>query len=148
MIPNTGISDHCVSILDEDTICAVSTPPGVGGIAVIRVSGKKAIPVTDMIFRPKGKGGDLSHRSSHTLAYGEIYDGAGEVLDEVVVSLFRAPHSYTGEDTVEISCHGSVYIARRIIERLIDSGCRGAAPGEFTRRLLPTVASIFLRPKQ
>ena len=66
MIPNTGISDHCVSILDEDTICAVSTPPGVGGIAVIRVSGKKAIPVTDMIFRPKGKGGDLSHRSSHT----------------------------------------------------------------------------------
>ena len=134
MIPNTGISDHCVSILDEDTICAVSTPPGVGGIAVIRVSGKKAIPVTDMIFRPKGKGGDLSHRSSHTLAYGEIYDGAGEVLDEVVVSLFRAPHSYTGEDTVEISCHGSVYIARRIIERLIDSGCRGAVPGEFTRR--------------
>ena len=98
------------------------------------MSGKKAIPVTDMIFRPKGKGGDLSHRSSHTLAYGEIYDGAGEVLDEVVVSLFRAPHSYTGEDTVEISCHGSAYIARRIIERLIDSGCRGAAPGEFTRR--------------
>ena len=134
MIPNTGISDHCVSILDEDTICAVSTPPGVGGIAVIRVSGKKAMPVTDMIFRPKGKGGNLSHRSSHTLAYGEIYDGAGEVLDEVVVSLFRAPHSYTGEDTVEISCHGSAYIARRIIERLIDSGCRGAAPGEFTRR--------------
>lgn len=87
-----------------------------------------------MIFRPKGKGGNLSHRSSHTLAYGEIYDGAGEVLDEVVVSLFRAPHSYTGEDTVEISCHGSAYIARRIIERLIDSGCRGAAPGEFTRR--------------
>ncbi len=134
MIPNTGISDHYVSIFDEDTICAVSTPPGVGGIAVIRVSGKKAIPVTDTIFRPKGKGGDLSQRSSHTLAYGEIYDGAGEVLDEVVVSLFRAPHSYTGEDTVEISCHGSVYIARRIIERLIDSGCRGAAPGEFTRR--------------
>ena len=94
MIPNTGISGHCVSILDEDTICAVSTPPGVGGIAVIRVSGKKAMPVTDMIFRPKGKGGNLSHRSSHTLAYGEIYDGAGEGSFHPFLRLFQYSTGY------------------------------------------------------
>lgn len=134
MIPNTGISDTRSSYLPQDTICAVSTPPGVGGIAVIRVSGDKAVDIVDTLFRPNGHGLPLSQRRTHTLAYGEIYSHEGELLDQVVVSLFRAPHSYTGEDTVEISCHGSTYIAQHITQALIHSGCRGAAPGEFTRR--------------
>ncbi|MCD7710868.1 MAG: tRNA uridine-5-carboxymethylaminomethyl(34) synthesis GTPase MnmE [Porphyromonadaceae bacterium] len=120
--------------MSDDTICALSTPPGVGGIAVIRISGKEAFTATETIFKPLGNSLPLSRRPSHTLAYGEIYGQDGAVLDQVVVSIFKAPHSYTGEDTVEISCHGSPYIVRKIIERLIESGCRVAAPGEFTRR--------------
>lgn len=118
----------------NDTICAVSTAAGVGGIAVIRVSGVEAVSITEKLFRSMGKGTPLLARKPNTLAYGEICDEAGEVIDQVVVSLFRAPHSFTGEDTVEISCHGSLYIRQRIVELLIRSGCRGAGPGEFTRR--------------
>ena len=134
MTPNTGTSDLRTPYIPEDTICAVSTPPGVGGIAVIRVSGDKAITIVDKLFHPKGHATPLSQRATHTLAFGEIYGQEGDLLDQVVVSLFRAPHSYTGEDTVEISCHGSTYIAQHIIQALIHGGCRGAAPGEFTRR--------------
>ena len=134
MTPNTGTSDLRTPYMPEDTICAVSTPPGVGGIAVIRVSGDKAITIVDKLFHPKGHATPLSQRATHTLAFGEIYGQEGDLLDQVVVSLFRTPHSYTGEDTVEISCHGSTYIAQHIIQALIHGGCRGAAPGEFTRR--------------
>ena len=134
MTPDTGIFDTFSTSLPQDTICAVSTPPGVGGIAVIRVSGPKAVDIVDTLFRPNGQGAPLSQRRTHTLAYGEIYSHEGALLDQVVVALFRAPHSYTGQDTVEISCHGSTYIAQQIILALIHSGCRGAGPGEFTRR--------------
>ena len=116
---------------DGDTICAVSTPHGTGGIAVIRVSGKGAVAVCSGLFVPKGA--PLAERASHTLAYGSVVDG-GRVIDEVVVSLFRAPHSFTGEDVVEISCHGSLFIQQEIMQALIKKGCRTASAGEFTQR--------------
>ena len=116
---------------DGDTICAVSTPHGMGGIAVIRVSGREAVALCSELFNPKGA--PLSERASHTLAYGSIVDD-GRVIDEVVVSLFRAPHSFTGEDVVEISCHGSLFIQQEILQTLIAKGCRTASAGEFTQR--------------
>lgn len=111
----------------QDTICATATATG-GAIAVIRVSGPRAIEITDRIFSK-----ELKNAPAYTLHFGEIRDGE-ELVDEVLVSVFRAPRSYAGEDGVEISCHGSTYIARRIVQTLIKNGARQADPGEFTKR--------------
>lgn len=117
----------------QDTICAVSTAPGTGGIAVIRVSGPQAIEISDRIFTPVTAGKDLPSRKAYTLTFGSIRSG-DEAIDDVLVALFRAPHSFTGEDTVEITCHGSLYIQQQILQLLIAGGCRAALPGEFTQR--------------
>lgn len=116
----------------EDTICAPATPAG-GAISVIRISGKRAVEIADSLFKPKS-GKSLAQRAAGTVAFGDILDEEGETLDEVLVTLFRAPHSYTGEDSVEISCHGSAYIVSRLLQSLIAKGCRMARPGEFTQR--------------
>lgn len=113
-----------------DTICAISTPYGCGGIAVVRISGDKAIALTDSLFRGKTS---LLTASAGTFCFGRIKRG-DEVLDEVVVSIYRAPHSFTGEDVVEISCHGSLYIQQELLRWLIEAGCRMAKAGEFTQR--------------
>ncbi|HOY50321.1 MAG TPA: tRNA uridine-5-carboxymethylaminomethyl(34) synthesis GTPase MnmE [Prolixibacteraceae bacterium] len=118
---------------DTSTICAISTPPGSGGMAVIRLSGPEALPVAESVFRSHARGVSLSGEPARTLHVGWITDGSREI-DEVVVALFRGLHSYTGEDVVEISCHGSLYIQQRILELLISRGARIAAPGEFTQR--------------
>ena len=116
----------------EDTICAPATPAG-GAISMIRISGAKAIEIAGSLFTPKS-GESLAQRAAGTVAFGDISDAEGETLDEVLVTLFRAPHSYTGEDSVEISCHGSAYIVSRLLQSLIAKGCRMARPGEFTQR--------------
>lgn len=116
-----------------DTICAISTAPGVGGIAVIRISGPQAIAITDKIFKNK-KGTSLQQQPTHTTKYGTIYAPNGEIVDDVVLTLFKAPHSFTGDDTIEISCHGSQYIQQTLLNLLIKEGCRMAMPGEYTRR--------------
>lgn len=115
------------------TICAISTAYGTGGIAVIRVSGPEAITIADSLFRGRTRLCDAPGGSVH---FGRICKGLadGEVLDEVLCSVFRSPHSFTGEDTVEIACHGSLYIQQEMLGWLIDAGCRAAEPGEFTRR--------------
>ncbi len=115
----------------EDTITAIITPPGVGAISVIRVSGKDSISAVDRIFSGTSS---LSKAPTHSLKYGKIVTAEGEILDDVVVSVFRSPHSYTGEDSVEISCHGNPNITRRITELLYDLGIKNAEPGEFTKR--------------
>ena len=117
---------------DVSTICALSTAPGVGGIAVIRVSGSEAFAVVNKIFQPTN-GIPVTEQAAYTLSYGKIMKG-NEVLDEIVVGVFRSPHSFTGEDTVEISCHGSTYIQHEILQLLILNGCRLARSGEFTQR--------------
>lgn len=116
----------------HNTICAIATAPG-GAIGIIRLAGEKAIAVTERIFTPAG-GKPLRERKAHSLTFGKIHNEAGEIIDEVLVSLFRAPHSYTGEEAVEISCHGSRFILQTILQMLIDGGCRLAEPGEFTQR--------------
>ena len=122
---------------NENTICAVATGRG-GAIGVVRVSGRDAVTITDRIFRPSGSNkATLAERDAYTVTYGHIYDDNGETVDDVLVSLFRAPHSYTGEDSTEISCHGSEYILQRVLRLLIDNGCRMAEPGEFTRSTPP-----------
>ena len=121
---------------NENTICAVATGRG-GAIGVVRVSGRDAVTITDRIFRPSGSNkATLAERDAYTVTYGHIYDDNGETVDDVLVNLFRAPHSYTGDDSTEISCHGSEYILQRVLRLLIDNGCRMAEPGEFTRRAL------------
>ncbi|MGM9865192.1 MAG: tRNA uridine-5-carboxymethylaminomethyl(34) synthesis GTPase MnmE [Muribaculaceae bacterium] len=119
-----------VSTTDNDTICAVSTPHGVGGIAVIRISGPKAIEVTAALW----KGKNLQNVPSHTAHLGIVKDHEGEFLDQAVATVFRAPHSFTGEDVVELSVHGSLYVQQRLVEALCHSGARLAEAGEFTRR--------------
>ena len=116
----------------DDTICAIATAQG-GAIGTIRVSGKEAISITDKIFTPAG-GAPLSERKPYTLTFGHIMSENGEIVDEVLVSLFRGPHSYTGEDSTEISCHGSSYILQQVMQLLVKNGCRSAGPGEFTQR--------------
>ncbi len=116
----------------KDTICALATPQG-GAINVIRVSGPNAISIADKIFVPR-KGASLAARKSHTVAYGDICTTPGEVLDEVLVTIMRAPHSYTGEESVEISCHASPYITRQLLLALFEHGARQADAGEFTMR--------------
>lgn len=114
----------------NDTICAISTPAGVGGIAVIRVSGPDAIAVTSKIWKGKG----LDKVNSHTVHYGSITDCDGNIVDEGVATVFRAPRSFTGEDVVELSVHGSLYVQQTVVDALITAGARLAERGEFTRR--------------
>lgn len=116
----------------EDTIVALATPSGAGAIAVIRVSGKDAIAVVSPLFKSV-RGKDLSGQKSHTIHLGHIVDGE-RTMDEVLVSIFKGPNSYTGENVVEISCHGSPYIQQQIIQLLLRNGCRMASAGEFTLR--------------
>lgn len=116
----------------DDTICAIATAQG-GAIGTIRVSGKDAITITDRIFSPINEA-PLAGRKAYTLTFGHIIGNEGEIVDEVLVSLFRGPHSYTGEDSTEISCHGSSYILQQVMQLLIKNGCRAAGPGEFTQR--------------
>ncbi|MFH2054948.1 MAG: tRNA uridine-5-carboxymethylaminomethyl(34) synthesis GTPase MnmE [bacterium] len=115
----------------DDAIVAISTPPGVGGIGVIRISGKQAFTIAARLVREPL---DISQVDSHTLHFCHIAGGSGELLDEVVLSIFKSPRSYTGEDVVEISAHGNPLLLRRIVELAIDFGARQAQPGEFTLR--------------
>lgn len=113
-----------------DTICAVSTPQGRGGIAVIRVSGPQALDIVQRCWQGK----PLADMATHTVHLGNMVDHAGELLDQAVLTIFRAPNSFTGEDVVELTCHGSTWIQQQVIHALIDAGCRHAMAGEFTRR--------------
>jgi tRNA modification GTPase len=115
----------------EDTITAIATPSGAGAISVIRVSGPDSIAAADTIFKGKSR---LADSESHTIHYGEICGENGNVIDDVLISIFRNPHSYTGEDSVEISTHGNPLISKQIIELLLRNGVRQAEPGEFTKR--------------
>lgn len=116
-----------------DTICAIATPAG-GALGIIRVSGPEAITAADRIFRPR-VGVPLNQRAASSLTFGNVVvPQTDEAIDEVLVSLFRAPHSYTGEDSVEFSCHGSYYILNKVVELLLAQGCRMARPGEYTER--------------
>ncbi len=116
----------------EECICALATPAG-GAIGIIRLSGKNAITITDKIFQ-SANSKSLEEAKPYTLHYGEIKDKDGNTIDDVLVSVFRAPHSYTGENSTEISCHGSRYILQQILHRFTEVGCRQAEPGEYTRR--------------
>lgn len=116
----------------EECICALATPAG-GAIGIIRLSGPDAITLTDKIFQ-SANGKSLEEAKPYTLHYGEIKDKDGNTIDDVLVSVFRAPHSYTGENSTEISCHGSRYILQQVLHRFTEVGCRQAEPGEYTRR--------------
>ena len=118
---------------NQDTICAISTAQGSGGIAVIRISGPEAIAISNNLFVPRVAGKDLLSQKAYTLRYGSIKRG-DELIDDVLVALFKGPHSFTGEDTIEITCHGSIYIQQQILQLLIENGCRSALPGEYTQR--------------
>ena len=121
-----------ISSTATDTITALATQPG-GAIGVVRVSGAKAIELTEKVFRGVGKK-PLHEAKGNTLHYGVIVDKDGKEIDDVLVSVFRAPHSYTGEDSTEVSCHGSAYVLNQVVKALIDAGCRQARPGEYTQR--------------
>lgn len=120
-------------MIDQNTICAISTAPGVGAIAVLRLSGAEAISITDKMFQSPNKNKKLIEEQPNTLHYGSIVH-QNSMIDEVVVALFKAPHSFTGEDVVEISCHGSIYIQQTILQMMLELGARMARPGEFTQR--------------
>ena len=107
-------------MMNQDTICAISTAQG-GAIGVIRISGPRAIEAVSHIFNPIS-GKPLKQRRNFSLTFGKIFSNEGEIIDEVLVSVFRAPHSYTGEESVEISCHGSSYILQRVLQLLIGQG--------------------------
>ena len=115
------------------TIAAISTAPGIGGIAVIRVSGTEALTYCNAIYSSKTKSSNLLNQKAYTVSYGSIKD-KDETVDDVLVSVFKTPNSFTGEDVVEISCHGSVFIQQQILQLLIEQGCVLAQPGEFTQR--------------
>ena len=131
--------------VDKDTICAVSTPAGVGGVAIVRISGDKAIAIADSVLQLSKP---LAEKKANTVSFGRLVKRElvvtsvtepvevpeAEILDEVLVSIFRAPHSFTGEDVVEIAVHGSVFIQREAIKLLLAAGCRMADHGEFTKR--------------
>ncbi len=119
--------------MTNDTICAISTAAGVGGVAVIRVSGPEAFAICDTLFHAKQKDKKLAGQPAYSLTYGTIRTES-ETVDDVVAAIFRAPHSFTGEDTVEITCHGSLYIQQRLLQLLVAAGCRMARPGEYTQR--------------
>ncbi|MGQ7869953.1 tRNA uridine-5-carboxymethylaminomethyl(34) synthesis GTPase MnmE [Sunxiuqinia sp. sy24] len=120
-------------MIDQSTICAIATSPGVGAIATIRLSGENAIQIADKVFQSPAKNKKLADQKANTLHVGTLREEA-EIIDEVVAALFRTPHSFTGEDVVELTCHGSVYIQQRILELLLKNGARMARPGEFTQR--------------
>jgi len=119
-------------MIKKDTIVAIATASGTGAVAIVRLSGKKAIEITEKVFFTK-KAKKLSEQKAYTIHYGEIIDNE-QIIDDVLVSLFKSPHSYTGENSVEISCHGSVHIQQKILELLLRNGARLAEPGEFTLR--------------
>ena len=119
-------------MINQDTICAIATAQG-GAIGIVRVSGPDAIDITSSIFVPIQETTKLQSKEAYTLTFGRICKDE-EVIDEVLVSLFRAPHSYTGENSIEIACHGSSYILQQVMQLLIQKGCRSALPGEFTQR--------------
>ncbi|MHB9055493.1 MAG: tRNA uridine-5-carboxymethylaminomethyl(34) synthesis GTPase MnmE [Paludibacteraceae bacterium] len=120
--------------MNNKTICAISTPPGTGGIAVIRVSGDEALTICDKIFISIKADEKLADKPGYTVYFGTVRDYKKQVVDEVLATVFRTPHSFTGEDIVEISCHGSVYIQEKILQLLIQNGCSLAKPGEFSMR--------------
>ena len=122
-------------MLKNETICALATAPG-GALGIIRISGPRSLEILSHIFRGSG---DVQSFPANTIHYGHIveYDAVSQhplPLDEVIISIYRAPHSYTGEDSTEITCHGSRYILNKVLELLIANGCRMANPGEFTQR--------------
>ena len=119
-------------IRNEDTICAPATVPGTGAISVIRVSGPEALEITDKVVSCRR--GKISDAEGYTIRFGTVRDASGNLIDEVLVSIFRAPHSYTGENSVEISCHASSFIVSALTELLFEAGARAAEPGEFTQR--------------
>lgn len=121
-----------LGIFTDGTICAPATIPGTGAISIIRVSGEDSLAIADKVIDVKGE--SLSETEGYRLRYGTIFEDDGSVLDNVIVSVFRAPHSYTGENSVEISCHASRFIVNAVLEFLVNAGARIAAPGEFTRR--------------
>jgi tRNA modification GTPase len=120
--------------MKSTTITAISTAPGIGGIAVIRVSGADAMKHCHAIFVPKKKFFTMLQQEANTASFGSVVNRQNEEIDEVIVTVFRAPHSFTGEDVVEISCHGSLYVQQKILQLLIEQGCELAKPGEFTQR--------------
>ena len=120
--------------MKSTTITAISTAPGIGGIAVIRVSGENALKFSDAIYVPKNKSCPLLQQVSNLVTFGNVVDKQQVDIDEVLVTVFRAPHSFTGEDTVEISCHGSLFVQQKILQLLLEQGCVLAGPGEFTQR--------------
>ena len=122
-----------IHALKQDTICALATPPGTSAMAVIRISGPGSFPICNKVFKQGKNAFNCNIANTHTLHLGEIYENE-IILDEVLVSVFKNPKSYTGEDAIEISCHGSPYIVQQILELLIKNGCRLADPGEFTLR--------------
>ncbi|HPJ82337.1 MAG TPA: tRNA uridine-5-carboxymethylaminomethyl(34) synthesis GTPase MnmE, partial [Bacteroidales bacterium] len=115
------------------TICAPATPHGVGALALIRMSGPQALEVAGRVFRSAACP-DLTQSEGYRTYFGHVRDSSGELLDEVLLSVFRAPHSYTGEDSVEISCHGSLYIQDALLRTLVENGAVLAGPGEFSQR--------------
>lgn len=115
------------------TVAAVSTPPGVGGLGVIRISGPEAAAVADRVFRPAAENKSLAALPGYSACYGHVYDREGD-LDDCVATVFRAPHSYTGEEVVEFSCHGGTYLLQRVLRAVLEAGASPAGPGEFTRR--------------
>ena len=119
-------------IKKEDTICAPATVPGTGAISVIRVSGPEALTIADKVITCRK--GSISEAAGYTIKFGIVQDAAGAIIDEVLVSIFRAPYSYTGENSVEISCHASSYIVSSVMDLLYAVGARAAEPGEFTQR--------------
>src|SRR6266536_2998490 len=128
---STGLTAGESPIIAGDTIAAISTPPGEGAIALVRVSGADAVAIADKIFRGKEK---PSRFASHVQHFGEVFDPAGQLIDQVMLSIHRAPASYTGEDLIEISCHGGMLVSARVMEACLCAGSRGARPGEFTER--------------
>ena len=123
---------YICSMIQNDSIIALATPSGIGAISVIRISGEDAINILSKFFRSKS-GKLLKNQKSHTIHLGHIVDNS-QVIDEVLVSVFKNPRSYTGENVVEISCHGSSFIQQEIIQLFLNNGCRMADNGEFTMR--------------
>jgi tRNA modification GTPase len=120
-------------MLNEDTICAISTPPGSGAIAIIRLSGANALSIAEKVYQPSKKGKILRNQKANTIHHGLLKEN-DTIIDDVMINIFRSPNSYTGEDVVEISCHGSLYIQKKTLEILTNKGARLAKPGEFTMR--------------
>ena len=120
--------------MTDETIAAISTPMGTGGIGIVRISGEKALEIAAKIFEPSGENADVLCFSSHTVHYGKIKDSDGNVIDEALLTYMKAPRSYTGEDVVELSCHGSIMSVKYLLRAALSAGARLAGRGEFTKR--------------